>query len=77
MNDTVINAIQWRKNPRILKAAAANNLTADQLLTRAVQEADGNAGWANWKAGTSVSPRGSANLDVDVDAAIAADFALT
>jgi len=77
MTEVIINAINWRKNPRVLKAAAANNLTADQLLQRAIQEADGNAGWCSWKAGTSVTPRGSANLDVDIDAAIAADFTLT
>ena len=81
MPHVILNEIVWNKNPRVRKAAADLNLTDPQLLTRARTEAEGNAVWSSWLPGVlspldslGVLPKGSANLRVDIDAAIAANF---
>ena len=84
MTYLVNTEIAWNKNPRVRKAATGLNLTGQQLLTRARQEAEGNAVWSSWLPGVltpldslGVLPKASGNLRVDIDAAIAADFVLT
>lgn len=77
----IITDIAWNKNPRVRKAATGLNLTGQQVLDRARQEADGNAVWSKWLPGVlmpldslGLLPKASGNLRVDIDAAIAADF---
>ena len=81
MNDTVITAIYWNKNPRIRSKARSLNLTTAQVDLKARTEANGLAVWANWVPGVltpldalGLLPKGSSNLRVDIDAAIAASF---
>ena len=83
MNDVsaIITEIYWNKNPRIRKKAQDLNLTTAQVDLRARAEADDLAVWAHWLPGVltpldslGLVPKGSSNLEVDIDAAIAASF---
>lgn len=80
----IITEIAWTKTPKVRNAAAALNLTMQQVMQFAKDEANGSAVWCTWVAGVLVAndslgvlPKGSANLKVDIDAAIAADFVPT
>lgn len=63
------------KEPALLNSQSFQSLSQTAFTDLAKAEAKGAAAWARWK--PQVAGKGDANLDIDIKAAIAANFKLT